>query len=323
MPDTDLLIVGAGPAGLFACFYAGLRGLRVTLLDSLSHLGGQVAALYPDKTILDIAGIPTVTGRELVAGLIKQAWLAGPEIVLGEQATELEKDADAVTVTTSAGRRIRAGAVLVTAGIGGFTPKPLPALADYRGRGVHYVVAPPAEYTGRDVVIVGGGDSAVDWANTLVGHARSVTLVHRRKHFRAHAHSLETLRASNAEVFINCEVTAVHGQDDLEGVTINAATYRRADVLIPALGHTASLGPLRNWGIGIRDRHIEVGTDMATCVDRVYAAGDVTAYPGKVRLIAVGFGEAATAVNNIAVRLRPDEELFPGHSTERDVSWPM
>ncbi|RSM64771.1 ferredoxin--NADP(+) reductase [Actinoplanes sp. ATCC 53533] len=322
MPDTDLLIVGAGPAGLFACFYAGLRGLRVTLLDSLSHLGGQVAALYPDKNIFDIAGFPAVTGRELVDGLTEQARLADPRIVLGEQAAELEKDADAVTVTTSSGRRIRAGAVLITAGIGSFTPKPLPALDGCHARGVHYVVAAPPEYAGRHVVIVGGGDSAVDWANTLVNHARSVTLVHRGRRLRAHPRSQDALRASSAEVLVTCEVTAVHGAEDLEGVTLNSTTYRQADVLIPALGHTASLGPLESWGIGVHDRRIEVGTDMATCVDRVYAAGDVTVYPGKVRLIAVGFGEAATAVNNIAVRLRPDEELFPGHSTEREASWP-
>jgi thioredoxin reductase (NADPH) len=319
MQDTELLIVGAGPAGLFACFYAGMRGLTATLLDSLPHLGGQVAALYPDKEIYDIAGFPAVTGRALTERLVEQARTAHPAIVLGEQAVHLDADADAVTVTTSFGRRIRAGAVLITAGIGSFTPKPLPALRDYRGRGVHYVVASPPEYTDQRVVIAGGGDSAVDWANTLVGHARSVTLVHRRSRFRAHARSLDTLRASTAEVLINCEITAVHGDDDLEGVTLTSAGYRRADILIPALGHTASLGPLLDWGLALRDRQIEVGTDMATSLDRVYAAGDVSTYPGKVRLIATGFGEAATAVNNIAVRLRPGEDLFPGHSTERDA----
>jgi thioredoxin reductase len=322
MPDCELLIVGAGPAGLFACFYAGLRNLGVTLLDSLPHLGGQVAALYPDKEILDIGGLPAVTGRELVDGLTEQARIADPAIVLGEQAASLEKDADAITVTTSTGRRIRAGAVLITAGIGSFTPRPHSVLARYRGRGVHHVVAAPRQYAGRHVVIVGGGDSAVDWANTLVDHARSVTLVHRGRRFRAHPRSVDALHTSRADVLLGREITAVHGEDHLVGVTLSDASYRRADVVIPALGHTATLGPLESWGIGVRDRHIEVGPDMATCVDRVYAAGDVTAYPGKVRLIAVGFGEAATAVNNIAVRLRPDEDLFPGHSTERDASWP-
>ncbi|MFD1538962.1 NAD(P)/FAD-dependent oxidoreductase [Nonomuraea guangzhouensis] len=322
MPDTELLIVGAGPAGLFAGFYAGMRGLSVTLLDSLPHLGGQVAALYPDKKIYDIAGFPAVTGRELTERLVEQAHTAHPDIVLGEQAAHLEKDADAVTVTTSTGRRIRAGALLITAGIGSFTPKPLPALDGFRGRGVHYLVEPPQSYAGRDVVIVGGGDSAVDWATTLVEHARSVTLVHRRRRFRAHARSLERLSGSPADVLVDCEVTAVHGDDELEGVTLTATGYRRADILIPALGHTASLGPLTDWGLTLRDRQVEVGTDMATSLDRVYAAGDITAYPGKVRLIATGFGEAATAVNNIAVRLRPGEELFPGHSTERAAPWP-
>lgn len=323
--ETDLLIVGAGPAGLFACFYAGLRGLGVTLLDSLPHLGGQVAALYPDKEIFDIAGFPAVHGRDLVDRLVEQARLAEPVVMLGEEATGLVDDGDALLLSTGGGRRIRAGAILLTAGIGRFTPRPLPALDDYAGGGVHHQVAAPQQYAGRDVVIVGGGDSAVDWANTLTPYARSVTLVHRRRRFRAHEHAVARLLDSPARILTNSEISKVHGGDDLEAVSVRdcgtqAVETIGADVLIPALGHVASLGALTTWGLRVRGQQIEVGTDMATGRDRVYAAGDVTTYPGKVRLIAVGFGEAATAVNNIAVRLRPGEDLFPGHSTDRGVT---
>ncbi|MER7705986.1 NAD(P)/FAD-dependent oxidoreductase [Kitasatospora sp. NPDC097605] len=320
--ETELLIIGAGPAGLFACFYAGMRGLGVTLLDSLPHLGGQVAALYPAKEIFDIAGFPAITGRGLVDRLVHQARLAEPDIRLGEGAGSLDRGPDSVTVSTSSGHRIRAGAVLITAGIGRFTPRPLPALEEYDGSGVHHVVAAPEEYSGRDVVIVGGGDSAVDWANTLAPYARRITLVHRRKRFSAHEHSVNRLMDSTVRVLTNSEIATVHGAGRVEAVTVRdcgtrASVRLDADVLIPALGHIASLGALKDWGLRLSGQQIEVGTDMSTGVDRVYAAGDITTYPGKVRLMAVGFGEAATAVNNLAVRLHPALDVFPGHSSDR------
>lgn len=321
--NTELLIVGAGPAGLFACYYAGMRGLDVTLLDSLPHLGGQVAALYPDKEIFDVAGFPAVRGRELVDRLTRQAMSASPSLLLGESAMGLRREeAGGVLVTTDAGRVIRAGAVLITGGIGRFTPRPLPALAGFAGDGVHHLVEPPHAYADRQVVIVGGGDSAVDWANTLAPHARQVTIVHRRTRFRAHQFSVDRLMDSPVRVLTNSEIAEVHGTESLKAVTVRdcgsqALETVDADVLIPALGHIASLGPLTTWGLVLDRQQIQVDTSMSTGLDRVYAAGDITTYPGKVRLMAVGFGEAATAVNNIAVLLRPDEDLFPGHSSER------
>ncbi|MFF9572013.1 NAD(P)/FAD-dependent oxidoreductase [Streptomyces sp. NPDC014685] len=319
---TELLIIGAGPAGLFACFYAGMRGLGVTLLDSLPHLGGQVAALYPAKEIFDVAGFPAITGQSLVDRLVWQARLAEPVIRLNEGAGALDHGPDSVTVSTSSGHRIRAGAVLITAGIGRFTPRPLPALENHHGSGVHHVVAAPEEYAGRDVVIVGGGDSAVDWANTLAPHARRVTLVHRRKRFSAHEHSVNQLMESTVQVLTNSEIAEVHGAGQVEAVTVRdhgtqALARLDADVVIPALGHIASLGALKDWGLNLSGQQIEVRTDMSTGVDRVYAAGDITTYPGKVRLMAVGFGEAATAVNNLAALLRPGLDVFPGHSSDR------
>ncbi|MFD6357426.1 NAD(P)/FAD-dependent oxidoreductase [Nocardia tengchongensis] len=323
MLDTDLLIVGGGPAGLYACYYAGMRGLAVTVIDSLPHLGGQTAALYPEKNIYDIAGFPAVTGRELVARLTEQAMTANPTVVLGEEALRLAEMPDGTFVATTANENsIHARAILLTAGIGRFTPRPLPALEGYTGSGVEHVLEAPHTYTDRDVVIVGGGDSAVDWANALAPHSRSVTVVHRRARFRAHESSVAMLRSSATRVLINSEISHVHGDTALEAVTIRdcaSGTIERipATLLVPALGHIASLGGLTSWGITFLGKQIAVDTDMATSRPGVYAAGDITTYPGKVALIAVGFGEAATAVNNIAVTLHPDEQLFPGHSSEK------
>jgi len=322
MADVDLLIIGAGPAGLFATYYAGMRGLRVALVDSLDHLGGQVAALYPEKHVYDVAGFPAVRGRDLVAGLTRQALGADPQIVLGEECSSLEDRPDgSIRVRTTAGTAFDCGAVLITAGIGRFTPRALPAVDAYRGDGIHRLVRVAEEYAEHDVVIVGGGDSAVDWANMLAETARSVTIVHRRAGFTAHEASVAQLHASRARVVMESELAEVHGRDAIERVVIRHAKTGDAhevpaSVVIPALGHIASLGPLADWGLTIVGRQIAVGTDMSTGRARVFAAGDITDYPGKVRLMAVGFGEAATAVNNIAAMLRPGEDVFPGHSSE-------
>lgn len=322
MITSDILIVGGGPAGLFATYYAGMRGLSVALVDSLTHLGGQVAALYPEKNIYDVAGFPAVRGRELVAGLVEQALSADPEIVLGQECSTIEDQPDgSLIVTTTIGTIIHCGAMLITAGIGRFTPRPLPAVDVYTGGGVHRLVGPAEDYAGHDVVVVGGGDSAIDWANMLAGTARSVTLVHRRDRFTAHESSVAQLMSSSARVMTGCEITEVIGAEAITAVTVKEALTGVLDtvpasVVIPALGHVAALGPIAHWGLSIKGRQIEVGTDMSTGRARVYSAGDITEYPGKVRLMAVGFGEAATAINNIAVVLRPDEELFPGHSSE-------
>lgn len=323
MPTTDILIIGAGPAGLFATFYAGMRGLRCTLVDSLPHLGGQVAALYPEKYVYDVAGFPAVRGRDLIAGLTAQALSANPEIILSEECSTLEELPDgSLLVTTTAGTEIRCGAVLITAGIGRFVPRPLPAVDQYEGGGIHRVVGPAHEYASHDVVIVGGGDSAVDWANMLAESARSVTVVHRRGKFTAHESSVAQLHQSSARILMESELASLasgeagltHAQ--IHHVKTGESETVPASVVIPALGHIASLGPLANWGLSIKGRQIEVGTDMSTGRSMVYSAGDITEYPGKVRLMAVGFGEAATAINNITSRLRPGEDIFPGHSSE-------
>ncbi|MGW5755560.1 NAD(P)/FAD-dependent oxidoreductase [Nocardia rhamnosiphila] len=322
--EVDILVVGAGPAGLFAAYYAGFRGLRVAVMDALSEPGGQVSAMYPEKAILDIAGFPAVKGRELIDRLLAQAAPYDPVYLLGEQAQTLDHAADGrVVVGTSTGRTVIAGAVVVTGGIGTFTPRPLTQGLDFLDRGLSYFVPDLSAHTGRDVVIVGGGDSAFDWAVHLEPIAASVTLVHRRDRFRAHGTTVARVRDSSVRMLVNADVTDVRGNGWISEVDIHhrvdkTTTTVPAQSVIAALGFTADLGPMTGWGMRIESRHIVVDTRMRTTVPRVYAAGDITEYPGKVRLIAVGFGEAATAVNNAAAALDPDADIFPGHSTEQE-----
>lgn len=330
--SVDVLIVGAGPVGLFGAYYAGVRGLSTALLDSLPEPGGQITAMYPEKAIFDVAGFPAIRGRELVANLVAQAAPFDPAYLLGEQAVGLERGAapdgssengadpgSAFVVTTSTGRRVRARSIIVTGGIGTFTPRPLPTGEEMLGRGVVHFVPDPAEYSGLDVVIVGGGDSALDWALLLEPIAKSVALVHRRAAFRAHPHSVDLLRATSVRIITDAQVSAVSG-DPVSEVVVDVAgelTTLPCNRLVAALGFIANLGPLLEWGLDIQQkRHIVVDTTLASSVPGVYAAGDICDYPGKVRLIATGFGEVATAVNNAVKYLDPNASVFPGHLSD-------
>ncbi|MGH3497417.1 MAG: NAD(P)/FAD-dependent oxidoreductase [Nocardioidaceae bacterium] len=322
MTKVDILIVGAGPVGLFGAYYAGARGLSVAVVDSLSQLGGQVTAMYPEKQIYDIAGLPAVSGRELVKRLVTQANQYQPTYLLGHEAQQLESNDDGGrVVTTNQGTRISCGAVVVTGGIGTFTPRPLPAGEKFLGRGLEYFVPDSSEYVGKDVLIVGGGDSAIDWCLMLEPLAASVTLVHRREQFRAHVAGIEQVRASGVTIITNAEVTELDGGDTVEKAVVHVkggeAQTMTCQKVVAALGFTANLGPLREWGLDLHhNRHIVVDTAMRTNLPGIFSAGDITDYDGKVRLIAVGFGEVATAVNNAAVHIDPDAQLFPGHSTD-------
>jgi thioredoxin reductase len=318
--DTDLLIIGAGPTGLFSAYYAGFRGMRVAVVDSLPELGGQITAMYPEKQILDVAGFPSVKGRELVEGLVEQAALSEPTYLLERTASTLTEDEDGVTVGLEDGTTVRAKVVLITAGIGKFSPRPLPAGDGWLGRGLEFFVPSFQPYVGKDVVIVGGGDSAFDWALHLEPVARSITLVHRRDAFRAHARTVEAVKASpKVDIVTKAEVSAIRGNGTVESIDITVdgeLTTRPTQAVVAALGFIADLGPIQQWGIDVQKRHVVVDSSMRTNLSRVFAAGDITEYPGKVRLIAVGFGEAATAVNNAAVVIDPTAHVFPGHSSE-------
>lgn len=319
--EVDLLIVGAGPTGLFAAYYAGFRELSTALVDSLPEAGGQVTAMYPEKKIFDVAGFPTIIGRDLVAQLVEQADQFKPTYLLGRKARTVTDADDGFDVGLDDGAVIRAGAILITAGMGEFTPRPLPAGDGWFGRGVVNFVPSLEEHRDQDVVVVGGGDSAFDWALSLHGIARSITLVHRRNKFRAFAATVRQVRELGVPIITDAQVVAVRGEDHVAEVELSVASdpspvVLPAQTVVAALGFTADLGPIESWGLEIIRRGVAVDTTMKTARDRIYAAGDIAAYPGKVKLIATGFGEAATAVNNIAVALNPEAHLFPGHSSD-------
>ncbi|MDX3611654.1 NAD(P)/FAD-dependent oxidoreductase [Streptomyces europaeiscabiei] len=318
--SVDLLIIGAGPTGLYGAYYAGFRGLSVAVADALPEVGGQIAALYPEKFIYDVAGFPAVRGQDLVDRLAEQAWRWNPTYLLGHGVTRLDDTGEGIVATTDVGARITAGAVLVCGGIGNFIPRELPVGSEYLGRGLRYFVPRLNELAGQDVVVVGGGDSALDWALSLEPIASSVTLVHRRTRFRAHERSVEQVNASSVRVLAPYEVEKVSGEGAVSEVVVACSDGDRitlpAQSVVAALGFIADLGPIERWGLELRRRRILVDRTMRTNRERVYAAGDIADHDGKVSLISIGFGEAALAVNHIAALLDPTCSITPGHSSD-------
>ncbi|MFC4853168.1 NAD(P)/FAD-dependent oxidoreductase [Actinophytocola glycyrrhizae] len=321
--EVDLLIVGAGPTGLYAAYYAGFRELSTAIVDSLPEAGGQVTAMYPEKQIFDVAGFPSIIGRDLVSALVEQADQFKPTYLLGRKARTVTELADGgYLVGLDDGAELRVSAILITAGMGEFSPRPLPAGDGWLGRGMVHFVPVLEEHRDQDVVVVGGGDSAFDWALSLHPIARSVTIVHRRGKFRAFAATVRQVRELGVPIITDAQVTELRGDDtgltevELAVASDPAPVVLPAQTVVAALGFTADLGPIESWGLEITRRAVAVDTTMKTARDRIYAAGDIAAYPGKVKLIATGFGEAATAVNNIAVALNPEAHLFPGHSSD-------
>ncbi|WP_200304353.1 NAD(P)/FAD-dependent oxidoreductase [Streptomyces adelaidensis] len=318
--SVDLLIIGAGPTGLYGAYYAGFRGLSVAVVDALPEVGGQIAALYPEKFIYDVAGFPAVRGQDLVDRLAEQAWRWNPTYLLGHGVTQLDDAGGGIVATTDAGARITAGAVLVCGGIGNFIPRELPVGSEYLDRGLRYFVPRLNELAGQDVVVVGGGDSALDWALSLEPIASSVTLVHRRARFRAHERSVEQVHASSVRVLTPYEVEKVSGEGAVSEVVVACSDGDRvtlpAQTVVAALGFIADLGPIERWGLELRRRRILVDRTMRTNRERVFAAGDIADHDGKVSLISIGFGEAALAVNHIAALLDPTCSTTPGHSSD-------
>ncbi|MFF5520176.1 NAD(P)/FAD-dependent oxidoreductase [Streptomyces coeruleorubidus] len=318
--SVDLLIIGAGPTGLYGAYYAGFRGMSVAVADALPAVGGQIAALYPEKLIYDVAGFPAVRGQDLVDRLAEQAWRWNPTYLLGHGVIRLDDTGEGIVATTDAGARVTAGAVLVCGGIGNFIPRELPVGSEYLDRGLRYFVPRLNELAGQDVVVVGGGDSALDWALSLEPIASSVTLVHRRTRFRAHERSVEQVHASSVRVLTPYEVEKISGDGVVSEVVVASSDGERitlpAQSVVAALGFIADLGPIERWGLELRRRRILVDPTMRTSRERVFAAGDIADYDGKVSLISIGFGEAALAVNHIAALLDPAVSITPGHSSD-------
>ncbi|MFB9327366.1 NAD(P)/FAD-dependent oxidoreductase [Paenibacillus aurantiacus] len=319
---VDLAIIGGGPAGMFAAFYGGMRQASVKLIESMPELGGQLAALYPEKYIYDVAGFPKVTARELVDRLKAQMEHFHPEVCLEEKVMDVIKHGERqFEIRTDRGAHF-AKAVIVTAGVGAFEPRRLElAEADrFEKRNLHYFVQDLSRFQGQRVLVCGGGDSAVDWSLMLEPIAASVTLIHRRDKFRAHEHSVERLKQSDICVLTPYEIAALRGDETIEQLTLrNVKTgetiERETDAVIVNYGFVSSLGPIADWGIDIEGGSIVVDSRMETTVPGIFAAGDITTYPGKLKLIAVGFGEAPTAVNNAKVYIDPAAKLSPGHSS--------
>ncbi|THF82591.1 NAD(P)/FAD-dependent oxidoreductase [Cohnella fermenti] len=319
---SDVLIIGGGPAGMFAAFYGGMRQMSVTLIESMPQLGGQLAALYPEKYIYDVAGFPKVKAQELVDSLKKQMNHFSSNVVLEEKVQSVRKLAERHFEVVTDKSSYQAKSIIITGGVGAFEPRrlELPEAPKYEGVNLHYFVSDLERYRGQKVLISGGGDSALDWALMLEPIAESVTLVHRRDKFRAHEHSVELLEQSSVKVIVPSEIVRLHGEERIERVALSDVktkeeTLLDVDSVIVTFGFISSLGPIGEWGLNIDGGSIVVDSRMETNVEGIFAAGDITTYPGKLKLIAVGFGEAPTAINNAKVYVDPNAKLSPGHSS--------
>ncbi len=322
VPMSDLLIIGGGPAGMFAAFYGGMRQASVTLIESMPQLGGQLAALYPEKYIYDVAGFPKVTAQELVDNLSRQMDMFQSDIRLEEKVVSVQKRDERHFVVTTDKAEYHSKAIIITAGVGAFEPRrlELPEAGRFEKANLHYFVNDLNAFKDKKVLISGGGDSAVDWALMLEPIAEQVTLIHRRDKFRAHEHSVEKLMASKVNVITPSEITALHGEEFITKVTLSHIKTKETqeidvDSVIVNFGFIASLGPIAEWGVEIQGNSIVVDSRMETSIPGIFAAGDINTYPGKLKLIAVGFGEAPTAVNNAKVYIDPEAKLSPGHSS--------
>ncbi len=322
----DLTIIGAGPSGLFATFYAGLRQMKTKLIDALEQPGGQVAVLYPEKYIYDVPGYSKILAKELVKGLVEQAFQYKPTVVLGERVTSLRKNDGVFELVTDRGTKHLSKAVLVAAGVGAFSPNKLEAqgAADYEGKGVYYFVKDKSIFKDKSLLIVGGGDSAVDWALNIKDTAKKITLVHRRDVFRAHEGSVAELMKSNVEVKLFYEVKSVSGDGAKVTQAVifdnrsKAETTLDVDAILVNIGFRADLGPIKDWGLQIDGREIRANGRMETNIPGVYVAGDIAGpHDGvKLNLIATGYAQAALAVNVAKAFVDPNSKIFPGHSSE-------
>jgi len=334
MIKTDIIIIGAGPVGLFTVFEAGLLKLRCHLIDSLPQAGGQCSEIYPKKPIYDIPGFPSVLAGELVDNLMEQAAPFKPGFTLGEAAISIEKNEEnQFIVTTSKGTKHEAPIVMIAGGLGVFEPRkpPIEGLENYEDKGVEYIIKDPEFYQGKRCVISGGGDSALDWAIFLADKkiAKEVSLVHRRSSFRGHLDSVQKVMdladAGRINLITEAEVIGIGGEGKVENVIIKhdvqGEIVKETDHFIPLFGLKPSLGPIADWGLEIDKNAIVVDTlDYSTNIPGIYAIGDVNTYTNKLKLILCGFHEGTLAVQSAFARIHPDKKNVLKYTTVNGVS---
>ena len=327
MIKTDILIIGAGPTGLFTVFEAGLLKLKCHLIDALPQPGGQCSEIYPKKPIYDIPAFPEILAGDLVDNLMKQIQPFQPGFTLGERAQSIQKlDDGTFIVTTNKGTKHHAPIVAIAGGLGSFEPRkpPIPNIADFEDKGVEYIIRDPELYRDKDVVIAGGGDSALDWSIFLTDVASSVTLVHRRNEFRGALDSVEKVQELKDKAKIQLitpgEVVGIVGEQKLTGVTIkqtDSVFEKPCDHFIPLFGLAPKLGPIADWGLEIEKNAIKVDNtlDYQTNIPGIYAIGDVNTYPGKLKLILCGFHEATLMCQSAYKRIFPDKRHVMKYTT--------
>jgi len=333
MIKTDILIIGAGPVGLFTVFEAGLLKLRCHLIDALPQVGGQCSEIYPKKPIFDIPAYPEVLAGDLIKNLEKQIAPFEPTYTLGERAQDIEKQEDGTfIVTTNAGTKHHAPIVMIAGGLGSFEPRkpPIDNLEFYENNGVEYIIREPELYRGKRIVISGGGDSALDWAIHLSDIAQEVSLVHRRNEFRGALDSVEKVaelsKAGKINLITEAEVKGIYGEKAVEGVQIKHKKQGEftldCDHFIPLFGLSPKLGPMENWGLKIENKALKVNNalDYSTNIPGIYAIGDVNTYPGKLKLILCGFHEATIALQYAYKRINPDKKYVMKYTTVGGVN---
>jgi thioredoxin reductase (NADPH) len=332
MIETDILIIGAGPCGLFTVFEAGLVKLKCHLIDALPQAGGQCAEIYPKKPIYDIPGYPDILAGELVDRLMEQAAPFKPGFTLGERAEFIEKtEDDKFIVTTNKGTQHKAPVIAIAGGLGCFEPRkpPISNISDFEDKGVEYIIKDPEFYRGKRVVISGGGDSALDWSIHLADIAEEVALVHRRDSFRGALDSVEKViqlaDSGRIKLITQAEVIGLEGNGQLKEVLIkheNQGEWKKeTDHFVPLFGLSPKLGPIADWGLNLHKNAIEVDTfDYSTNIPGIYAIGDINHYPGKLKLILCGFHEGTLMVQSAFKRIHPEKNLVLKYTTVNGVN---
>lgn len=333
MIKTDIIVIGAGPVGLFTVFEAGLLKLRCHLIDALPQPGGQLAEIYPKKPIYDIPGYPEVLAGDLVDNLMKQIEPFKPGFTLGDPAVDIqENDDNTYTVITKEGVKHQAPNVFIAGGLGVFVPRkpPIANIKDYENKGVNYIVKDPEDFRDKVIAISGGGDSALDWANFLAdGVAKEVALIHRSQNFRAHPDSVQKAMDMATEgkikLIMDAEVDGIKGDGKVERIRVKQKNadpiVLQVDNWLPLFGLTPKLGPIANWGLEIEKNAIKVdnATDYSTNREGIYAVGDVNTYPGKLKLILCGFHETTIAVQSAFKRIYPDKKNVLKYTTVQGI----